>query len=72
MLKLCEFGSLKDKGKSQIVGLVMTWAEMNDISVSAGLAVKERTSQLNSQEDGLVELQSSLRRIMHIQGNYGS
>lgn len=60
LLKLCEIGSLKDKGESQIVGLIMTWAEMNDISVSAGLAVKERASQLNSQESGLVELQRFL------------
>lgn len=58
LLKLCEVGSLKDKRESQIIGLVMTWAEMNDISVSAGLAVKERASQLNSQEAGLLELQS--------------
>lgn len=48
LLKLCEIGSLKDKGESQIVGLIMTWAKMNDISVSASLAVKERASQLNS------------------------
>lgn len=60
LLKLCEIGSLKDKGESQIVGLIMTWIEMNDISVSAGLAVKERASQLNSQEEGLVELQKFL------------
>lgn len=60
LLKLCEIGSLKDKRESQIVGLIMTWAEMNNISVSAGLAVKERASQLNSQEAGLVELQKFL------------
>ena len=60
LLKLCEKGNLKDKGESQIVGLIMTWAEMNDISVSAGLAIKERASQLNSQEAGLVELQKFL------------
>ena len=60
LLKLCEIGSLKDKGESQIVGLIMTWAEMNNISVSAGLAVKERAYQLNSQEVGLVELQKFL------------
>ena len=60
LLKLCEIGSLKDKGESQIVGLIMTWSEMNNISVSAGLAVKERASQLNSQEAGLVELQKFL------------
>lgn len=57
LLKLCEIGSLKDKGESQIIGLIMIWAEMNDISISAGLAVRERASQLDSQEEGLLELQ---------------
>lgn len=46
LLKFCEKGSLKDKGESQILGLVMTWAEMNDIAISAGLAVQERATQI--------------------------
>lgn len=49
LLKFCEKGSLKDKGESQIVGLIMTWAEMNDIAISAGLAVQERATQTQSQ-----------------------
>lgn len=56
-LKFCEAGSLKNKGESQLVGLIMTWAEMNDIAISAGLAIKERAFQLHSQNEGLVELQ---------------
>lgn len=41
----------------QRIGLVMAWAEMNDIAISAGFAVEERATQINSQENGLVELQ---------------
>lgn len=55
-LKLCEKGSLKNKGESQLVGLIMTWAEMNDVAISAGLAVMERASSLSSQKEGLLEL----------------
>ena len=60
LLKFCERGSLKNKGESQIVGLIMAWAEMNDIAISAGLAVRERASQLCSQEEGMIELQKFL------------
>lgn len=60
LLKFCENGSLKNKAESQIVGLIMAWAELNDISISAGLAVQERATQLDSQEDGLIELQKFL------------
>ncbi|MBQ4572334.1 MAG: hypothetical protein IJA80_03545 [Clostridia bacterium] len=57
LLKFCENGSLKNKGESQLVGLIMVWAKINKISISAGLAVKERAAQLHSQEVGLIELQ---------------
>lgn len=60
LLKFCEKGSLKNKGESQLVGLIMTWAEMNGIGISAGLAIRERASQLQSQEAGLIELQKYL------------
>lgn len=60
LLKFCERGSLKNKGESQLIGLIMTWAEMNDIAISAGLAIQERASQLHSQEEGLIELQKFL------------
>lgn len=57
LLKFCERGCLKSKEEVQLVGLIMTWAELNDIGISAGLAVKERASQLKSQEEGLIEIQ---------------
>lgn len=60
LLKFCEKGSLQDKGESQIAGLIMAWAEMNDIAISAGLAVQERATQTQSQEEGLKELQKFL------------
>ena len=60
LLKFCEKGSLKNKGESQLIGLILTWAEMNDIAISAGLAIQERASHLHSQEDGLIELQKFL------------
>ena len=56
-LKFCEAGSLKNKGESQLVGLIITWAKLNDIKISAGLAIRERAFQLHSQDAGLVELQ---------------
>lgn len=60
LLKFCERGSLKNKGESQLVGVIMAWTEMNNIAISAGLAVRERASQLHSQEEGLIELQKFL------------
>lgn len=60
LLKFCEKGSLKNKGESQLIGLILTWAEMNDIAISAGLAIQERASHLHSQEEGLIELQKFL------------
>lgn len=56
-LKLCEKGSLKSKAESQIIGLLLTWATINGIDVSAGFAIKERAAQLHSQDEGLLELQ---------------
>ena len=49
LLKFCERGCLKSKEEVQLVGLIMTWAELNDSGISAGLAVKEGASQLKSQ-----------------------
>lgn len=57
LLKFCEKGSLKNKGESQLIGIIMAWAEMNGISISAGFAVREYAAQLHSQEAGLIELQ---------------
>ncbi|MBQ8279125.1 MAG: hypothetical protein IJZ23_04735 [Roseburia sp.] len=57
LLKFCERGSLLDKGESQILGLLMTWAQMNNIAISAGPAVQEYATQSQNQEVGLMELQ---------------
>ena len=60
LLKFCEIGSLKNKGESQLIGVIMAWAIFNDMPISAGMAIKERAFQLRSQEKGLVELQKFL------------
>lgn len=60
LLNFCEKGNLRDKEESQILGVIMTWTEMNDIAISAGLAVQERATQTNNQEEGLRELQKFL------------
>lgn len=60
LLKFCEIGSLKNKGESQLIGVIMAWAIFNNMPISAGMAIKERAFQLHSQEKGLVELQKFL------------
>lgn len=60
LIKFCEKGSLKDKGESQLVGVIMAWAQLYDISISAGLAIRENASKLHSEEAGLIELQKFL------------
>ena len=60
LLKFCEKGSLKNKAESQIIGLLMAWADLNTIPISAGLAVRERAAHLHSEEYGLIELQKFL------------
>ena len=59
-LKFCEKGSLKNKGESQLIGIILTWAEMNDVAVSAGQAIKEQATQVQSQSEGLTEMQKFL------------
>ena len=57
LLDFCERGVLRDEVESQILGLIMTWTEMNDIAISVGLAVEERATQIGDQETALKELQ---------------
>ena len=63
LLKFCEKGSLKNSTEVRLIGLIMTWAEMNGVAISAGMAVRERASQMHSQGVGLVELQRFVRCI---------
>lgn len=60
LIRFCEQGSLQDKGESQLLGIIMIWAEMNDVAISAGPAVQERATQIKNQEQGLIELQKFL------------
>ncbi len=57
LLKFCEMGSLKNKAESRLIGVIMAWTIFNDMPISAGQAIRERASQLHSQEKGLFELQ---------------
>lgn len=57
LLTLCRDGVLKDNREFQLLGLIITWAKMNGIAISAGLAIQERASHLHSQNEALVELQ---------------
>lgn len=68
LIKFCEDGELKDKAESQILGIIMVWAQMNDISISAGLAIQERATQVQSQEEGLIELQKFLELFKEYPG----
>jgi hypothetical protein len=60
LIKFCEQGNLQDKGESQLLGIIMTWAIMNDISISAGPAIQEGATQIKNQEQALKELQKFL------------
>lgn len=55
-MKFCETGSLKNGSEEQIVGLIMAWEELDDISIRAGLAVKEGAMQRQYQQEGLIKL----------------
>ena len=68
LIKFCEDGELKDTAESQILGIIMVWAQMNDISISAGLAIQERATQVQSQEEGLIELQKFLELFKEYPG----
>ncbi len=56
LIKFCEQGSLRDKGESQTIGIIMAWAMLNDIAISAGPGVQERATQIKDQTYGLIEL----------------
>jgi hypothetical protein len=68
LLKFCEKGSLKDEEESQIIGIIMAWAQLNDIAISAGQALRERSTQTGSQEEGLIELQKFLEVFEYYPG----
>ena len=57
LLKFCQRGSLKNKAESQLIGVIMAWTILNNMSISAGPAIQERASQLHSQKEGLLERQ---------------
>lgn len=56
LLQFCEKGHIKSE-EAKRIGVLMTWANLCDIGISAGLAVQERAYQLRSQSAALFELQ---------------
>ena len=56
LIRLCKEGKLEDKEETQLVGMIMVWALMNNIPISAGAAIQEYATKINSQQDALEEL----------------
>lgn len=56
LLKLARNGLLKDDREMKIIGLLMTWIIMNDISASAGLALMEYGTRINDSIEPKKEL----------------
>ena len=57
LLQFCQNGHLGNIEEAKRIGLLMTWAGLRNVEISAGLAVRERAYQLHSQADALLELQ---------------
>ena len=56
LLKLCQNGSLKNEKEMRIIAIIMTWSIMNDLSISAGLALKENAIKAGSSNYAKIEL----------------
>lgn len=57
LLQFCQNGHVGNIEEAKRIGLLMTWAGLRNVEISAGLAVRERAYQLHSQADALLELQ---------------
>ena len=57
LLSLCEKGFLDNEREMRIVALLMVWTQMNDISISAGIAITENASKLTDSNLAKIELQ---------------
>lgn len=69
LIHLCENGELSDKGESQLIGIIMTWAEMNCINISAGYATMEYASSVKNQEQAIIEIGKFQKIIDYYPGN---
>ena len=57
LLSLCEKGSLHNEKEMRTIALLIVWAQMNDISISAGIAVTENASKFPDSNLAETELQ---------------
>lgn len=57
LIHFCQNGFLKDERETQLIGILMTWAVLNDVNITSGPAIMEYASGVHSQEDALRELQ---------------
>ncbi len=58
LLKLSRDGYLKDEMEMRIIALLMTWMIMNNLSASAGLALKEYATNINDVREPKLELRA--------------
>lgn len=70
LLQFCEKGHIKSE-EAKRIGVLMTWANLCDIGISAGLAVQERAYQLRSQSAALFELQRFLTCLISTLHKHG-
>ena len=61
LIELCTKGSIKDKNISKVIGSLMFWAEINNINITAGLALSEyayhKGSDLEANKENNIFLQ---------------
>lgn len=71
LLKLVRFGHLKDFHEQKQIALIMLWAQLNDIPISAVFAIRENAFNLDNSLEARIELNNftkSLSSILHKRG----
>jgi len=58
LLSLTKYGDLKDNTEKRMIALLMLWSQMNQLSISAGLAIMENASKDNDSYNAKIELQN--------------
>ncbi|EOH74933.1 hypothetical protein ACHEVJ_16145 [Enterococcus raffinosus] len=56
LLRLTKYGALKDLSEQKQIALLMLWAQMNNIPVSAGFAIMENAFKANDSVEARIEL----------------
>lgn len=58
LLSLTKNGDLKDSREKRIIALLMLWSQMNQLPISAGLAIMENASRDNDSYNAKIELRN--------------